>query len=488
MGNRQQATLFYNQAIAAVNNKEDPKHLEHALHLFSSACASDPTWGQAYYHAGNNHSDLNALPSAIACWRRALECGDLDEGTKAKCMVNLGWRLHGLGKSDEALEVTEDALAIDPNLQYGWVHKSQIYTLQGKTDLALQSAERGYDLMPADPIVEIGYAFALLHSRKLQLGFKHFESRFAYKLKSYLNFPYPKWEGESGRTIYLDSDQGLGDTLSFARFVPLAAKRVKYIHLMVQRELVRLFVHAFVGLGNVNIIPKPAPFQEADAWSTFVGLPTALGLTDEEIRSTPHIDFPQLGVPVDPITRLPNWKIPDRKLHIGIAWAGSPLNDINPHRSIPFEQFLDLYRVPGIQLYSLQMDAEFQRLYDCHGLPLVRDLKPYIDNVVDTLAILKELDLVICCESALGHICALAGKECWIPYSHLGLDYRLGAFGTDQLWSKHRVFKQGADRDWQPVFNDICYALTTRVKHGLDKKAGSQSARAGSIRAVARQI
>src|SRR5262249_50739990 len=154
----------------------------------------------------------------------------------------------------------------------------------------------------------------------------------------------------------------------FARFIPAAAKRARYLHLMVQPELVRLFVHAFSGLQNVNIIPKPAPFVEAEAWSTFVGLPTALGLTDEEIRSTPPIDCPRITLPM-------NWKVPDRKLHIGIAWAGSPLNEINHHRSIPFEQFFDLYRVPGVQLYSLQVDQEFQRLYDHHGMPLIRDLK-----------------------------------------------------------------------------------------------------------------
>jgi tetratricopeptide (TPR) repeat protein len=477
MGNRQQAVVFYNQALAAVNNKDDPKHLEHAIHLFASACITDPTWGQAFYHAGNNHSDLNAIPSALACWRRALECGDLDEGTRARCMINMGWRLHGLGRSKEALEITEKGLAIDPNLQYGWVHKSQIYTIFGKADLSLQAAERAYDLMPSDPIVEIAYAFALLHARKLALGFKHFEARFAYKLKSYLNFPYPKWEGERDRTIYLDSDQGLGDTISFSRFIPLAAKRSRYLHLMVQPELVRLFMHAFVGLANVNIVPKPAPFVEADAWSTFVGLPTALGLTDEEIRSTPPIDCPRGSLPG-------GWKVPDRKLHIGIAWSGSSLNDINPHRSIPFEQFLELYRVPGVQLYSLQVDGEFQRMYDAHGLPLVRDLKPLIRDIVDTTTILRELDLVICCESALGHICVMVGKECWIPYSYLGLDYRVGMRGADQLWSNHRIFKQGEDRQWQPVFFDICFALEARVRHGLDKKAGAARAGVGSPRTV----
>ncbi len=458
MGNRQQATEFYNQAIVSANNKDDPKHLEHALHLFSSACMADPTWGQAFYHAGCNHSDLNAIPAALACWRRALEAG-LDEGTKAKCLINIGYRLHGLGQLDEALEITSQGLAIDPNLQYGWVHKSQILTIWDRVPEALEAATRAWDLMPGDTIVELAYAFALLQSRKLKEGFKHFEVRFPYKLKSYLSLPYLKWEGEVDKTVYVDADQGLGDTISFARFVPLAAKRARYLHLMVQPELVRLFMHAFVGLPNVNIVPKPAPFPQADAWSTFVSLPFALGLETEEIINTPHIDFPKLRLP-------PGWRVPDRKLHIGIAWAGSDLNDINKHRSIPITQFFDLYRVPGVQLYGLQVGQYSQQLYDAHGLPLVRDLSPYIgQDVTHTIALLQELDLVICCESALAHICSLAGTECWVPYSYLGLDYRMGVTGDRQFWSKHRVFKQGEDQSWPKVFERIETALRARINN-----------------------
>ncbi len=295
--------------------------------------------------------------------------------------------------------------------------------------------------------------------------------RFPYKLQSYLNLPYAKWEGESDKTVYVDADQGLGDTISFARFIPAAAKRARYLHLMVQPELVRLFMHAFVGLPNVNIVPKPAAFPEADCWSTFVSLPFALGLSDQEIRQAPHISYPVMSLPM-------NWKVPDRKLHIGIAWAGSDLNDINKHRSIPFEQFLDLYRVPGIQLYGLQIGQYSQQLYDHHGLPVVRDLSPYVRDVVDTISILKHLDIVICCESALGHIAALAGTECWMPYSRLGLDYRLGVKGNDQVWSEHRVFKQGEDLKWSGVFDDIAFALEARVKYGLDRSVGKKSARA----------
>jgi len=53
-----------------------------------------------------------------------------------------------------------------------------------------------------------------------------------------------------------------------------------------------------------------------------------------------------------------DWMVPDRKFHIGIAWAGSPLNDIDKHRNIPIHHFMELYKIPGVQLYALQMDTK----------------------------------------------------------------------------------------------------------------------------------
>lgn len=464
MGNRQQALEFSNQAKLAAQDKDNPRHLEHALHLFASACMADPTWGQSFYDSGNNFSELNAPAAAIASWRRALQC-EMSDNDRAKCLANLGWRLHTLGRTQEALEATKLAIQLDPNAHLALINLSCIYQVLNERRLMVDAAERAYDILPGDPNCQISLSFAYLFDRQLKKGFEHFECRFKYKLKNYLQFPYPKWEGEPDKTIFLDSDQGLGDTLSFARFVPLVAKKARFIHLAVQPELQHLFMHAFVQYPNINIMVKPAAFPEADCWSTFVSLPWALGLSDDEITGQPHI-----SCPARPLPNASFWKVPDRKLHVGIAWAGSPLNDINPHRSIPVTQFFELYRVPGVQLYALQVGAQAQELYDNHGTSLVKDLNPMVRDVVDTVNILKQLDLVICCESALGHIAALADKECWLPYSWQGRDWRLGLDGKDSFWTpKHRTFNQGPNRQWGPVFDEIVEALREKID-GLDRK------------------
>ena len=118
--------------------------------------------------------------------------------------------------------------------------------------------------------------------------------------------------------------------------------------------------------------------------------------------------------------------------------------------------------MPGVQLYSLQVDDNKKQMFDAGCAPVIKDLSGYVRDVSDTLSLLKDIDLVITCESALGHIATLAKKEIWCPYSRLGRDYRLGTDGSDQLWSNYKIFPQGEDLLWGPVFDCIGDALRER--------------------------
>jgi hypothetical protein len=102
-------------------------------------------------------------------------------------------------------------------------------------------------------------------------------------------------------------------------------------------------------------------------------------------------------------------------------------------------------------------------MHDAGCAPVIKDLSGYISDVTSTVAILQDLDLVVTIESALGHICTLAGVETWVPYSYMGRDYRVGVDGSDQIWSNYRVFPQGPDMRWQPVFDEIVIALQIRA-------------------------
>src|ERR1700675_1870430 len=128
MGDREHSSQLYNAGVTAINAKDNPEHLANAYQMFSAAVYADPTYGLAVYQAGNNASDLNQLPAAIACYRRALECENTQEDT-AKILCNLGWRLHSLGQTQEALACSLKAVELDPALVFPWLNLSLIYGL-----------------------------------------------------------------------------------------------------------------------------------------------------------------------------------------------------------------------------------------------------------------------------------------------------------------------------------------------------------------------
>lgn len=456
MGNRQHAEQLYQQGLDALNTTYPDKHT-HAYKCFAAACFADPMWFHAWYQCGNNNVDLKLREAGIACYYRALQC-EAPNGDRARAMSNLAWQLEEAGDIDQAFDYAKQAVTLDPFLSHAHLNLSIIYRDLDDAKASLHHAEEAMRLDPADIQAEIATAFACLFDRQFARGLKHFERRFEWRLHHFMNYPYPRWDGSGGKTVLLVADQGLGDTLSYARFVRELCARSKFVHMVIQSELSRLFMHAFGAIPNLNIMPGlNQPFPAADGWTTFVSLPHALGLSDEEIVSAPHIDFPVYGLPT-------TWKVPDRRLHIGIAWRGSPLNDIDRHRNIPLDRFMDLYDVPGIQLYSLQVGEFAREVADQGAFALIRDLTPYVRDVVDTVSLLQELDMVITTESALGHICALVGKECWIPYSFGGRDYRLGLRGESPIWTpKHRVFRQEKGETWQPAFEKIKDALRERL-------------------------
>ena len=462
MGDRAAAIQLYNQAVTAANDKTQTSNLQSAYSLFVSACYADPTYWQAFYQNGNNNGDLHNDHAAVASFRRALEC-ECSTADRAKVMTNLGWKLHSIGETQEALHWSTKATELDAGLAYAWLNLSMIHGTLYDTAYAVQCAKNAYAIAPDDPVVEMALAFAYLFDRQFAAGLKHFEIRFKYKLHTFLQYPYPKWSGEEDKTIFLVADQGLGDTLSYARFVAAVCKRSRYVHACIQPELMRVFQHAFVKIPNINLLPSPCPFPQADYWTTFVSQPFALGLSDAEYVAAKHIEVPIYSLPK-------TWRVPDRKLHIGIAWGGSPLNDIDKHRSIPVTKFLDLYKVPGIQLYSLQVGERAKELHDTGSAAMIRDLSPYIRDVCDTFSLMRELDLIVTIESALGHLAGAVDKETIIPYSYLGRDYRAGSDGGNPIWYKnHRFVQQGPDKQWDPVFDKIVEMLQEKID-GMGEK------------------
>lgn len=470
VGRRNQAITFHNKAMEVIKTDQ-----QLAWRLLCSAVTVDPDLATGWYMLGNACADLNQLPASCAAFRRALmlpdfpngDNGDMTTDLRAKCLVNLSHRLQQMGETDEAYAVNMETLAfleVNPKADlegraFAHTNLSQILSIMKRDDEALDEAMEGWKLSQ-EPIIELGLAFAYLFRGDYAEGLKHFRSRFGYRLPQFFSMPYDEWKdgpGKPNKTLFVVSEQGAGDTLSFTRFIGPAQQHWGKILFQVHPEMYRLMTDSLKHWGKVEVMPlDQTQYPIADSWCSIMSLPTALGLTTQQI-----IDQPQGWYPKYDRRPNPEWKHKgDNLLHIGIAYGGSPMNGIDIWRSIPVQFFLECYRVPGVRLYSLQVGDRVADLHAAGTASLIRDLSPYIRDVSDTFAILDELDMVLSIESFLPHICGAVEKECWVPLSKRGGDFRVRRHGDKAMWyPKHRLFRQGDDGTWDPVFEEIVKAL-----------------------------
>lgn len=464
---RVHAIDLFNRAQALIPT--DPRL---AYQMLASAVITDPEFADGWSLLGAALADLGSLPASCEAYRSALrlpdssDIGGMTPILRHRCLLQLGHRLtHQTVVSWDSLEEAESVLmqailmgkGFDESVNaFCYTNLSLIAAHYGDMEAEMHYAEKGYVGHP-DPATELGLGFARLFQGEYVSGLEHFEARFPHQMQPYLSLPAPRWDGDEVETLFVLSEQGLGDALSFARFIPAAAARVGSLIYPVQPALVKLLTDTFRHIENVHIVPQDRVIEQADAWCPVFSLPLALSLT------TDQIGLQEFRVPVQPVENT-SWKQKNARFHVAIAWAGAPNNGIDFHRSIPFTEFLALRNIPGIALYSVQVGDRAKETHDMGCSALVKDMSMYIHQASDTAGILGEMDAVVTAESFVGHLAGAIGKRCLLMCSRFGRDWRSSPYlGDKALWYPNTiVLRQGDDAKWAPVFQRAAEILRVR--------------------------
>jgi hypothetical protein len=460
MADRGTALAFHNHAVTI--KAADPVM---AYRSTVAAVTADPGCADAWLLLAIQARDMGNEPAAIAACKAGLRCtegdgpGDLNVALRHKFLVNLGHSLMNDGRYDEAFRVTDEAIRLwervgtealggTQGVAFAFTNLSLIQSHQGLQRGVVENARRGFELFP-DVLTEMGLAFALLFDGRYAEGLKLFEARFPYRLQKFANMPYPRWDGGKVGTLMIVPDQGLGDSLSFARFIPDAADIADRVIVMMPPELLVIMRGALASYANVEVVMHDAALPRADAWCPIMSLPVALGLSDDQIRRFDGLDAEAFaGGTVG--SRL---EFEPGTFNIAIAWAGAPANEIDKHRSIPVTEFLPLLEVPRVRLWSVQVGPRAKEMHDACCAAMMVDLSPYIRDASDTAGILRRMDLVVTIESFVAHLAGALDLPCWVAASKRGRDWRIGTTGETPLWyANTRIWRQGDDLSWKPVF------------------------------------
>ena len=268
------------------------------------------------------------------------------------------------------------------------------------------------------------------------------------------NFEKPYWYGETiaDKTLYIYADHGLGDIVQFVRYLPIAAARCRKVLLYLPPSLWKI-VGEIPGVEFIAEIKQPF-----DAMCSLFMLPHVVGIDEAALSGM----VPYLRV--DPAL-IAHWGrlLPKEGVRIGIAWQGNPSSLFDQGRSIPLACYAPLARIPGVTLVSLQLNFGLDQLETLPEGMKVTTLGPDFntgpDNVVDTAAVMKNIDLIISTDTSVPHIAGALGCPVWVLLKSAP-DWRWQVEREDCPWyPTMRLFRQKAAGEWEEVISRVVEAL-----------------------------
>ena len=159
------------------------------------------------------------------------------------------------------------------------------------------------------------------------------------------------------KTLLIHTEQGAGDAIQFARFLPAVARRCQKLILVCRADLIPVFA-AMPGIAELREAGQ-IQVSEFDAYAPLLSLPHVLGVTRESIPAdVPYIDMQALRRRKAAAASLS----PQRK--VGIVWAGSPTYRHDRQRSCALQELLPGLRTAGVAFYSVQKGERRQELPD----------------------------------------------------------------------------------------------------------------------------
>lgn len=374
------------------------------------------------------------------------------------------WNGHGaacasLLNLDSAIASFDKALALEPTSVRALTSRGTVLAAQGRTAEALVDYRRALSLDPGNATAHANLAFALLADGDLSEGFAEYEWRRKdgpIHLTS-RRFDKPEWQGEdiAGKTLLLHPEQGLGDILQFARFVPRLTANGAHVILEVPRTLDALMRTL---AGSATILQTGSALPQYDLNAPLMSVAHKLKLTLDTIPST----VPYLHAPDDRHAQWRTRMAPFPHPRVGLCWSGNPEHRNDRARSIPLVKFARIADVEGATFVSLQRDVRETDKVAVAAFKNLANVMPEVADLADTAALIAELDLVICVDTSVAHLAGALGKPVWILIA-TSADWRwLKGRGDSPWYPTARLFRQTSHGDWTKVIDRVRTELSAR--------------------------
>ena len=439
--------------------------IEEAAQAFETAIALAPEVASLHSNLGQCLADLRRLDEAEAACRHAIALDPkMPEAWSTLGSVHVGQRRHA-----DAEAAFRQALELRPQMPGAWCNLGVVLFREHRNDEADAAYSRAIALDPGLADAHWNQALVRLQRGDYAAGFDQYEWRLkrSGRIREEAAYPQPLWNGDElgGRAILVHAEQGYGDAIQCARFLPHVAARGGRVVLQARGPLQRLLAHA---PGVERFVQAGEPVPPVACRAPLFSLPRLFA------RSLDDLPGPVPYLSIAPGLR-ELWRgrldaIAPQGLRVGLVWSGNVTSEVEQGRSIPLSAFAPLACTPGVTLVSLQKGDGLEQLADA-PFP-VADLGAgyQAGDFADTGAVLQALDLLVTCDTAAAHLAGALNVPAWLAISTVP-DWRWLENRADSPWYPSvRLFRQQVRGEWGDVLD--------RMAARLAEPGGARSAHA----------
>ena len=390
--------------------------------------------------------------------------------TKALALFELGRRSESFSVFDHLWNTGIQSLPVLNNLA---IH----YVLENRLDDAKNFYQRALEISPDNASIKTDLGTVFLALGEYQQGWELCESRHLTSREGgmpHLLPDLPRWKQDDKQGfngVLFVSEQGLGDTFQFIRYVKLLREQGITCSCAVQPPLVELFKQSRVA-DQIYSVDNFQPDGSFLSWLPLMSLPHYLEVRLDDLKAkSPYIQ---------PSHSLVNrWKqrfmaSTCKKMRIALNWTGniSIERTLLKGRSFPLSLLKPLLNFDQrLEFVSLQKGAGSEQLEDLFSEePPLRSSFSDLTSVInqcwdfhDTAAIIQNTDLLITNDTAVAHLAGSLGHPTWLLLKW-SADWRWGLSRTTTPWyPTMRLFRQPSEGDWKSVVLDVKSALSKHL-------------------------
>jgi tetratricopeptide (TPR) repeat protein len=430
-------------------------HYPDALADLDAAARLVPADAEALVHRGNIHQAMQNFDPALADYDRALQ---MDQAN-ASARIGRGNILARRGDLAGGEQELRRAVALDPALHDAWFYLGNIQRDRKQFAAARDSYRKAILLDGTAMRAKRNLGLVTLLQGDFEHGLPLYEIRKALPIPVDARaFAAPAWSGGeeiAGKTVFVYTDQGLGDTIQFARFLTALLARDAKVVFAAQDRLHHLLAPAFP---PVTFIAQDAVPEAFDFHLALASLPYLLGLRLGTIpAAVPYLRADR--------ARVDSWRarIGPAGLRVAIAWQGAP--GIDDERFFPAQLYKSLAELPGIRLIGIQTGPGASQR---EGLPIAHfdGLDDGPDAFRDTAAILECVDLIVTPDTSLAHLAGALDRPAFVLLKEVP-DWRWLMNRSDTPWYPSlRLVRQPAFGDWAGAFALLKHQIAQWRDHG----------------------